>query len=251
MITPTVLFKENYLPDDLTIHQVPSSRKTDPDLETKIQQNWLQIEKEALEQGKKIWDSEIYRLEHFEITKKARLTLHLSTIAFSTIQGMSKYIDGIALLGPEYYSKSIFANAIIHTSDNKFVIGQNSGITVNSHEYELIGGILSKSEQTIANGFDIFSAIHKELLEEVNILSEHIVESRLIGGILTHKSRVGLLFFIQLDLSESTVRALFREKNDGELRDVMFFEKNALAEFLNNLGEPRQVLIANEFIAKL
>ena len=239
MNLPRVLFKGKYnLKNIETKFSNTSNRKINLSLESKLQKEWKQILREVTKRGIKAWDSNLYRLDNFE-AQKDKLSLTLSTIPFSISKSMNRYLDNLYKLGEDYFSKSLFTESLIKTSDNKYVFGKLTTNYLTSRKIDLIGGVLSKDEQIVKNGKDVFKALFTEFKEEINISEKHIKSSILIGTVLTPKTKVGLIFDTCLSISSRSLIHHFKRSENDEIEDLILVDKIDLMNTIDKTAEYR------------
>jgi endo-beta-N-acetylglucosaminidase D len=74
----TVIFAGTLTAEQVSIQEQQTTRLIDVDLQRRAEQHWQNMLTEASVQGKKIWDSQVYRFESGTI-KDNQLHLQLST----------------------------------------------------------------------------------------------------------------------------------------------------------------------------
>lgn len=215
------------------------------DLREKVEKLWKQEKRKAKEKRAELFNSKIYRLEELNYSGKD-LSLTLGTLPYS-FQKITKYlINEIIKQSKDYYPNGLFTTSLILTKDGKYVFG-NRGKTMSKNKKDMIGGVLSKQENIVRNGKDIFKAIIQELHEEINVDKEHIREIYLSGVISTNLLKVGLLFYVELNFTSSELQRAFLHRKDKEMNSLVFINKRRLKSFLISLGGYKTI-VADEFL---
>jgi len=189
--------------------------------------------KDAAEKGIKAWDSQVYRLENFQVRHES-LFLKFGLIPYSTRMGIKKYRNEIDSLGPDYFSKSLYVSAFIETRDSKYLMGRLSGKTLNEKTVDFIGGVLSFDEIKIKSSGDIWKIMYRELEEEANIKKEDIQSAILIGGAVSWYSNVALVFYIKLKIDSETAMKGFNKRSDDELSELLCLDRSELERMMRD-----------------
>jgi 8-oxo-dGTP pyrophosphatase MutT (NUDIX family) len=240
-IKPKIVFKTKYQQDKVDIKHIPSRRKINQEIENLSKLEWSKLLEEAQEQNKLAWDSELYRLEKVQ-EKEGRVLLTLSTVPFSIVKGMDKFIQQVNTLGEKYYSKSIYTKAVILTTDQKYIIGKVSKKTLNKHEYNLIGGVLSKSESEVNSGKDLFNSLLREIEEELGLTNKEILKTVLIGATLSTRLKIGLIFLVTLNLNSEELQKKVK-LDKSEIVNYQLLNKKQFYNFLNSENVNNKIIL--------
>lgn len=212
-MTNKTLFKGNFKPEDVIIREVKSTRKTDKDLEKLAAGKWQEIVEKARLENKKIWDSEVYRLE--KVVSNDKTTLYVSTIKYSARIAMREFTGEIKKLGLKYAPLGIYSSCFIKTSDNKYLFIKKSDKYFTTRKYSFVGGVLSKSEKIIKNGKDLFESVKREINEEIKVSSKNISSLILKAGYITETFNFCLVFEAKINKTYKEVIENFKRSNAG------------------------------------
>lgn len=231
-----VLFTGAFNKDQVTIHEIPSSRKIDQQLEEECIHQWELKKQEAEATGKLLWDSETYRFESFK-SNKDHVQLVVSTIPFSIRKGMSEYKERITELGGGYSPQGMYTSSFVVTKDEKYVFIEDAGKYLDRRPVMFIGGVLSKTEKELKTGVDIFSEAEKECIEEAGCQQSDIASIVLNGGFMNISTNVGLVFTVSLNINFAELLERFKGGNDGEAKGLIAVQKDQIAEFGRSMDE--------------
>jgi hypothetical protein len=217
-------------PENLIIKEVLSTRKIDKDLEVFCKNTWNEMLVEAKKENKKLWDSEIYRFESISENINA-VNLVISTIPYSTVVSMNKYIREVKTFDASFEPLGMFTSCFVKTSDDKYLFIEKSNKYFTKKKISFIGGTLSKTEKEIHKGADLFGEVIKEVKEELG-LSEEDVESVVFRSMYETKNlSICLLFEVILNCSFEQVKIKFDQGNDGEAVRVIAVDSIKLFDF--------------------
>lgn len=241
MLDPKTLLKKSFSYQDIDIVKVTSTREINSQIEADVAVVWKEKYREAIQQGKKIWDSDLYRFEKLEI-KDNKVVLTLSIVKFNFVYGFqnSTYFQSS---NPTYFAQHFSVGAMIKTKDNKFIFGERGNKTVAMGKIDIIGGALSADEFQLTSGEDIQKALSKEIKEEINISPEHIKSNHLIGMISSFTSNVIILSQINLDVDSTEVIQTFKLTNDEEMKKLLFIDEEKVNDYLISLGGYKPLLV--------
>ena len=234
MIEPKILLCCNIKEDQLFIEdEVSSSLQTNDAIAKSIDSLWRIKQKEAALQGRKLWNSVAYRLEHFRLVG-SNLYLQFSTIEYKEFIAL-RAVEMLPTLGENYYPKFVFVTSLIHTSDDKYVFGK-AGKSYTDLDTDTIGGGVIKSEGTVTKGSELFNVLYREFKEEINLDSSDIISSSLRGIMLSPWYGIGCFFYTQLCIPSTRVMENFLQSNDDEIQELVFIERENIKTFLETLG---------------
>jgi 8-oxo-dGTP pyrophosphatase MutT (NUDIX family) len=232
MQLPYVYCLGNFQANQISIFpETISSRKIKPELEQKLVSAWEQLQKQANDDGKQVWDSELYRLEAVK-KRKDNLDITLSTILFSTRKMITQYLPEVLSLGEDYFSKGMFSSIFIRTSDNLYAFLKKSNLFVARNNYSFVGGAYSKAEQKISNGQDLFEIARKEIFEELNITDNDVRNISMISIFITSQTHTCFLFDCQLNLTSQELIEKYNLSHDPESSELILLHLEQIEEFL-------------------
>jgi hypothetical protein len=224
-----VLFRGNWFSNQISVHIEQSTRRLNNSLEKNSKDTWEEMLKEARSRGSKLWDSTVYRFESFK-EKDGEISLHFSTIPFSTRLGMNKHTNQVKALGKKYAPMGLFSSCLVETADNDYVFIEKSTKFYTDKKYAWVGGVFSESELTLNNGDDLLSAVKAEILEELGLSSEQIGPLTLEAGYTTDNWNVCMLFGTKISITSEQLAIIFTKKNDGEAKELLFIPTDSVEQ---------------------
>jgi hypothetical protein len=242
MELPKVLLKGRFDFNEIQIIERPTNLLLPPDLREEVAQKWEDLKRQAKEKNIKVWDSINYRLNDFKIVNGI-LTLEIAELNFSTRVGLAEIREKLWVLGYEFFPRGLFIGTLLETNDGEYIFGERSKKSATRSRTDIIGGVLSKKEVIIKSGSDFKNALTAELSEEINVTKEHLLESYVMGLVLTDSTQVGIITYTKLNLSSEEVNDSFKNKNDGEMESLVFVDEDKLRDYLNNLGGYKPAIV--------
>ncbi len=244
MKTPKLLVSGKFLPEDLIVSVSESNRKIDSAIESGVDELWKEIIKKAKSERRTCYNGTTYRLNSLE-KEENKLIIDFGTIEFKTREALTatpEYFD----LSEEYYKKSCYNDATVKTSDDRYLMVELSGKSMNPNKTDLMGGIMEKPLE-IETGDDVFKSIYIELEEEGCITKLDIKEIYLRAIYLSAKTDIGFYFEVTLNVSLEELQNRFElENKDPDIKSLMGFTRNEYLSHLSNHGS-----MTKQFIAKL
>ena len=229
-----ILFCSQLRAQNVTIGEISSSRLLDNNLEKLCESKWGEMLASAEAQGKKLWDSEVYRFESASV-RNTLLSLKVSVISFSVRLAMNSYTMLIKSLGIKYAPLGMYTSCFMETSDGVFLFIEKSNKYFTTKRISFVGGVLSKTEKKLLVGDDLFNEVLKEIKEEIGIDSIDIKEHILRCGYITENYNICLLFEVTLNKSFEEVGRNFKDKTDDEATRLIGVKKSELATFMETL----------------
>jgi hypothetical protein len=236
----TIIFAGALTAEQVSIQERQTTRLIDVDLQTRAEKHWQNMLAEASVQGKKIWDSQVYRFESGTI-KDNQLHLQLSTIPFSIRVALNKETKRLGELGEFFFPLGMYTSIILHTADGQYVFIEKSDKYFTNKRFAFVGGVLSKSEKVLTSGQDLFDEVSKELKEELGLSDIHIDSVLLRAGYRTENYNFCLLFEVTLTETLVEVQSLFAAGNDGEAKRVIGIEPKELGSFVQLLEDKDKI----------
>ncbi|MDQ6985299.1 MAG: hypothetical protein Q9M91_05350 [Candidatus Dojkabacteria bacterium] len=231
-----LLLKKELDFQDIRISKSPSNRNIVPNFEKQIQSLWEEDLKKAKSEGYKRWDSILYRLNSFSVNND-ELYFDLGEVNFSTAVGL-KSINKIKPLNINSFSKALFINSLVITTDNKYVFGVRNNTKIR----DMIGGVISKSEMEVNNGKDLERFLLVELKEECNIDIFHIKSVKFLGLIQSRSTRISISCKTNLNISSFELENIFKSRLDNELEALDFVEYCDLEGYLGNFDGYQKIM---------
>ena len=167
------LCQGNWSPYQLSLSWVPSTRKVIAEVEAAIDRAW----KAALESpGVNLFDGPMCRLESWEQTgDQLRLTLSKSTYKIFLGTNMA-HPEFARKFGPEVMANPVGLSPALLTADGYLLLGRrNSSVAYYPDRTHPFSGCLEPKDA------DLFSAVARELQEEISLGSKDITDIRCIG----------------------------------------------------------------------
>lgn len=230
MIKPIILAKGHFKPKDLSIIISKSNRKIDPKIEDQLNDLWKDKERKAKEKGQFIYNGLSYRL-NFLKSKERKLFIDLGVVDFKTRECLVE-AKGYYELPEEYWRKGGHTLAIVKTFDNRYLMMELSGKSMNKNKTDFLGGII-ETEPPIKSGNDLFESLYRELEEEVFIKKEDISNSILGMVYVTHSTDVGFYFEILLKITSDELE--YRFNNETKEIDIKSLQVMSRTDFIKEL----------------
>ena len=223
MITYKILFKGNYSPEKIIWDEVASSRKIDDNLEKACKRYWKEMQDSAKKENKKLWDSDVYRLEKVDFTGN-NLCFEVSTIPFSFRLAANKFTDTITNLGSEHGAFGMYSSCFVISKDNYLVFIEKSDNLFTTRKVSFVGGIFIKSEKEIIDGHDLFNAVIREIKEETGVDNKNVTNLALKAGYVSENYNVCLIFEAKIDISFNEIVRRFKPENYEETKRIFGFK---------------------------
>ena len=223
MTLPKILVSGKFGPRDLTVSVSESTRKIDPEVEGKLESVWNARVRYAKEQEKILYNGLSYRLNSVK-EDNDRVVLDFGIIDFKTREGLVA-IPEYFLLPEEYYRMGCGVCASIKTVDDKYLMIELSGRSMNQNDIDLIGGIM-ETVTGMESGANIFYALYKEMEEEAGIMHEDIQTCYLRTIYVTDKSNAMFYFEVVLQITAQEVFDRFVHNKDQDIRSVIAYSRD-------------------------
>lgn len=230
MIKPIILAKGNFSSEDLITSVSESNRKIDPTIENQLDILWQEKEKNAKEKGKLIYNGLSYRLNSLK-AESGKLFLDFGIFDFKTRECLPE-TQNYYETTEEYWRKGCHTLATVKTSDEKYLMVELSGKSMNKNPTDFLGGIM-ETEPAIKSGSDIFESLYKELEEEAFITEADIAGSVLKMVYINGNTNVGFYFEISLKITSDQIQERFDSK--AKEIDIKSLKIMSRAEYINVL----------------
>jgi hypothetical protein len=246
MELPRILVSGKFAPEDLLVSVSPSNRKVDPVIEGQLDALWETKKRLADEQGKKCYNGISYRLNSIQ-EHDGKVTVDFGTFEYKVRDGLTA-IPGYFTLPEEYYRKGCFSIATVKTNDDRYVLVELSGKSMNENTVDLIGGIM-ETNIVFDSGESIFRSFSNELEEEAGIMEEDIQECFLKTIFITDRTNTAFYFEVILNVSAYDLEERFRENKDQDIRALRFCTRGEYIQVLGQHRSPNKQFIAKELLA--
>ena len=231
MKLPKILVHGKFTPEDLVVTIGESNRKIDAVVESKLEKVWQEKVIHAQETGKNLYNGQSYRLNTI-VQKDKKLVLEFAVFDFKTRDGLiaiPEYFD----LPEEYYRKGCFAVSSVRTSDNKYIMAELSGKSMNPNRFENIGGVM-ESNIPMVSGESVFRCLYTEFEEEISVRLEDIVECYLQTIFLADKTNVAFYFETILNISSDELLERFKNNTDPDIKSLCIYTREEYLDALAN-----------------
>ena len=231
MELPKILVSGKFKPNDLQVSISESNRKIDPIIEGKIEAVWEVKKKKADAEGKVCYNGISYRLNSIQ-EKDGKIFLDFGTFEYKVRDGLIA-IPEYFNLPEEYWRKGCFSCASIRTSDDRYLMVELSGKSMNYNKVDLIGGVM-ETNIGMTTGDDIFTSFYNELEEEAGIKEDDIKESHLHTIYLASGTNVAFYFEITLNVSSEELLERFKKNKDADIKSICVLTKEEYINVLKN-----------------
>ena len=221
-----------FTPENLLVSVSDSTRKINLEVEAQIDAIWEEKMKKAEQEGRVCFNGISYRLNSLK-EKDQKLVMDFGLLEYkarATLQTIPGYLE----LPEEYYHKGCYTGATVKTADDKFIIVELSGKSMNTFATDMLGGIMEKP-LVIETGKDVFECIYVELEEEACIGKNDIKESYLRSVFLTSNCHTCFYFEAILNVSSETLLDRFSNENqDQDIKSLKVLSREEYLSFLKN-----------------
>ncbi|MBM3206866.1 MAG: hypothetical protein FJZ43_04580 [Candidatus Staskawiczbacteria bacterium] len=240
MIKPIILTKGNFQPKDLITTVSESNRKIDPTRENQLETLWIEKERNAKEKGKLIYNGLSYRLNSLK-AQNDKLFLDFGIFDFKTRECLPE-TQNYYETTEEYWRKGCHTLATVKTSDEKYLMVELSGKSMNKNPTDFLGGIM-ETEPAIKSGNDIFKSLYKELEEEAFILETDIAGSALKMVYINGNTNVGFYFEILLKITSEEMKERFdSQAKEIDIKSLKIMSRPEYINVLENHNPNKQFL---------
>lgn len=237
-----ILTLGKFFPNDLIVSVAASNRKVDPAIEAQIDTLWEIKKRTAAEQGRTCYNGTSYRLNSLE-QQGSKVFIEFGLLEYKT-RSILQTIPGYSNLSSEYHHFGCYSGATVKTSDDKYLIVELSGKSMNTFTRDMLGGIIEKPSE-IANGADVFNCLYTELEEEACINKNDILEFYLRSIFLTPNTHCCFYFEVTLQTSSEELQKRFiLETADPDIQSLKTLSKDEYLDFLKNHESQTKQLIA-------
>ena len=231
-----------FTPEDLLVSVSDSTRKIDVTIEDQVDAIWEEKKKKAEQEGRVCFNGISYRLNSLK-EKDQKIVVDFGLIEYKARHVLAS-ISGYHELTEEYYHNGCYTGATIKTKDNKFLIVELSGKSMNTFVTDMVGGIMEKPTE-IVTGEDVFSCIYEELKEETCIGKNDIKECYLRSIFLTPNTHVCFYFEIILHVSSEDLLDRFSKENkDQDIKSLKVLSREDYVSFLKSHSSPTKQYIS-------
>lgn len=218
----------------------------DKEINCLIDQLWKDICHDAEKNLRKCFDSPGYSVDNF-IKKDGCLILGLSDTTYKQYVTTFKNQTLLNQYIEKPLPKLLSVFGFILTSDNYFVLGDNSCLTRSVGQYSAPGGMVQKA--TKLNSQYLFSEFKREVFEETGIPIDKLVNTKLVAIVIKANTNntPRLVFSSKTPLLKNDVKRLF-SKSDKEYSRLIFVEnkKQILGDFSVNPKSNWTIKVLNE-----
>ncbi len=230
MIEPIILVKGHFKPENLFINVSESNRKINQKIESQLENLWREKEHKAKEKGQRIYNGLSYRLNSLK-SEGEKISLDLGMFDFKTRECLAE-AQGYYETPEEYWRKGCHTLATVKTSDDKYLMVELSGKSMNKNRTDFLGGIM-ETEPPIKSGEDLFESLYRELEEEAFIKKENISNSFLVMIYINPSTNVGFYFEILLNITSVQLKQKF--DNETKELDIKSLKVMSRQDFINQL----------------
>ena len=241
MDLPNILLTGKFEPRDLIVSISQSTRKIDPTIERQLESIWEERIKRAKENGQNCYNGNSYRLNSIQ-ERDGKVMLDFGIIEYKIRDGLIA-IPEYYNLPQEYWRKGCFSSASIKTSDDRYLMAELSGKSMNPNKVDLIGGVM-ETNIGMKTGDDIFQSLYNELEEEAGIEKKDIQESYLQTVYLASGTNVGLYFEIVLHVSSEELLERFKDNKDADIKSIRVYTRDEYLHELENHSSLNKQLTA-------
>ncbi len=232
----------NFTPEDLLVTVSSSTRKIYPEVEEQVDVIWEEKKKRAEQEGRICFNGISYRLNSLK-EEDEKIIINFGLLEYK-VRHVLASVPGYLELSEEYYHKGCYTGATVKTVDNKFLIVELSGKSMNTFVVDMLGGIMEKPSE-IKTGKDLFGCIYVELEEEACIKRSDIKECYLRSIFLTPNTHACFYFEVTLNVSSETLLGRFSNENqDQDIKSLKALSREEYFSFLKSHSSPTKQFIS-------
>lgn len=210
--------------------------KYPPSIQEQVQDARSDIYTQEIAKGKKIRDSDLYRVHAMDISDE-QCCLELGLMKWSEHHIMKKYEHLWEQLMPDQYPNGIACSALIETNDWYYIFGersQNYGTRI-WWAVAMIGGTLQPDEWKVFSYIWFYDHILRELYEEIGIKDQYVYDSNIVGIQRMQNGGIAFVYYLRLQISSDEVQYMFDTNSDDEFRAIQMIHKDKVINFLYTL----------------
>lgn len=202
-------------------------------LQKAIEQKREEVYEEEVKKWKKIWDSNLYRVDDMLITDDCCHIL-LGIMQWSQLFVVKYCEDLFTTVEENQFPNGIACGVLIETSDDTFLFWQRSNTSAwrSGGEIALVWWTLQPDEWVVQSYQWFYSHILRELEEEIWILQSHIVYSKIIGIQRMQNGWIGFAYYTKLSISASEANKFFLDRTDDEMKNLLSIPRGEVIAFL-------------------
>jgi hypothetical protein len=235
-----VLAKGNFGPNGLVITHSESTRKIDDEVDGQLEAIWEAKVKDAELNGKLLYNGLSYRLNSYEVSG-GKLHLDLGLLEYKVRDGLIAVPKYMTLSEP-YWRKGLYSTATVRTADDKYLMVELSGKSMNTNAIDLIGGVV-ETDPEITNGQGVFKSFLAELEEEAFIHEDDIKSCILKSIMLERRGNIGIYFEVQLKInSQELIKRYSDSELETDIKSVRIFDRAEYLEVLQNHNPNKQLI---------
>lgn len=232
MITQKVLATGKFYPQDFLVNTSLSNRKIEPSIENQLDKLWQVKLEDAKAKGKNIYNGLSYRLNSLR-QEGGKLTIDFGEFDFKTRECLIE-ADGYYQLSEEHYRKGCHTLGTVKTSDDKYLMVEMSGKSMNTNSVDFLGGVM-ETNLKMHTSEDIFQSFYNELEEEGCIAVRDIQDIYIRLIYLSNNTNVGFYFEVSLSISSNDLLERFYEsRKDVDIKSLKVLSKYDYLETLRN-----------------
>lgn len=240
MINAQILAAGKFHFADLVVSVSESTRLIDTAIERQIEQLWQAKLKKAEENNQHIYNGLSYRLNTLRQEGNV-LKLDFGVNDFKTVACLIE-VPGYFELHPDYYRKSCHTLATVKTSDDKYIMVELSGKSMNVNSVDFLGGVM-ETNIPMTSGEAIFESLYAELAEEAAVQRADIKDSYLSLVYLNPKTSIGFYFEVTLNISAAALLERFTsEVSDADIHSLKAFSRSEYIDVLQKHNVNKQFI---------
>lgn len=208
----TILRTGDWGPGDVDVEWVPPARKIVPEVEARIDRAWTEA---VARPGAHLFDGPMCRLERWDVSPDGRrLRITLSETSYKPFFGTNMSHPELAdEYGPEVLASPVGVSPALETADRFLLLGRrNASVAYYPNRIHPFAGALEPRDAG-----DVFTAVRRELHEELSLDHDHVAEVRCTGLVWEEALRqTEMIFRARSTLTRDQIVArLDREEHRG------------------------------------
>jgi 8-oxo-dGTP pyrophosphatase MutT (NUDIX family) len=209
---------------------------TYPDwIQQQVEKKRIEIYKKEQVAGKKIWDSDLYRVDTMEIGEDV-CKMKLGIMKWSQMFVVKFCQDLFDTVQEENFASGIACALLLETVDGQFVFWVRNGNSAWKPwwDFALIWWTLHPDEWIVDSYQWLYEHLIRELFEEIWVPASSIQETKIVWIQRMQNGGIWFVYYMQLHCSKDDVKMMFTQRTDDEMTDLYFVDRTSVQNFLHN-----------------
>ena len=228
----------HYVEQDFKIEVVEQEMELPEVIEEMIEQNWVEKTKLAQEKGQRMFNGFSYRVVSHN-TEGNKIELDLALFDFRHRYGV---ICIAKESGVQIQHNGTFVGSSVRTKDNYYVMVKLSGKSMNTNNYDLLGGMVETETDFTGSSF-LFDVLYQEMQEEGGIERQDVKSCEMRMMYQGEYGHVGFYFETDLKITKADLESRFENNSDQDIESLVFFNQEEYEQILESHNPNKQLIL--------